>query len=330
MDTRLTWTFGDDDFLHATGELVPLSPTFSVGDRPQYRLFFDNLNSRFAGRENLTHLVLYKKMPGFIENLTTEAALVLRFDIAELAANTGNVNTALYDSGSYIRVFYQTGGDARRRASRRVFFPLDTDRFRLGYLYDISWGGTAASINQSIFPRIQGASPGLKVQYDSREVLRLRRLQDGDDRPARAGAQPRRRERRRDRARRRDELRLPRRRGRRPARQPPLRRRRRLLPAGQVRPPGRARQARLHVRRLGRVVVPPRTCRCRSRSTSSSTGTIRTAPLVLFTPEKYDPDQVAWSVSAEVDCAPAAPQGLRRRGRDEGSAGARAAPSRAS
>jgi len=47
-----------------------------------------------------------------------------------------------------------------------VFFPLDTDRFRLGYLYDLSWGGTAASINQSIFPRIQGAAPGAKVQLD--------------------------------------------------------------------------------------------------------------------------------------------------------------------
>src|SRR5690606_27638950 len=30
-----------------------------------------------------------------------------------------------------------------------------------------SWGGTAASINQSIFPRIQGSAPGLKVQYDA-------------------------------------------------------------------------------------------------------------------------------------------------------------------
>ena len=82
MDTRLTWTFGDDDFLHKTGELIPLSPTFGIGDRPQYRLFFDNLNSRFSGRENLTHLVMYKKMPAFIDKLTTEAALVLRFDLA--------------------------------------------------------------------------------------------------------------------------------------------------------------------------------------------------------------------------------------------------------
>ncbi len=166
MDTRLTWTFGDDDFLHKTGELIPLSPTFSVGERPQYRLFFDNLNSRFTGRENLTHLVMYKKLPSFIPKLTTEASLVLRFDLGALAANTGALNSALYDSGSYLRLFYQTG-KSDKEGIGAVFFPLDTDRMRLGYLYDISWGGTAASINQSIFPRLQGASPGLKIQYDS-------------------------------------------------------------------------------------------------------------------------------------------------------------------
>jgi hypothetical protein len=150
-----------------SGELIPLSPTFSIGDRAQYRMFFDNLNSRFAGRENLTHLVMYKKMPGFIEGLTTEAAAVLRFDLAALAANTGNLNQAIYDAGSYIRLFYKTGGtDAKPAGASATFFPLDTDRFRLGYLYDISWGGTAAAINQSIFPRIQGSSPGLKLQFD--------------------------------------------------------------------------------------------------------------------------------------------------------------------
>ncbi len=166
MDTRLTWTFGDDDFLHKTGELVPLSPTFGVGERPQYRLFFDNLNSRFSGRENITHLVMYKKLPAYIENLTTEAALVLRFDLAQLAANTGNLNSALYDTGSYLRLFYATGGNDGKNGLGLTFFPLDTDRFRLGYLYDLSWGGTAAAINQSIFPRLQGAAPGAKIQYD--------------------------------------------------------------------------------------------------------------------------------------------------------------------
>jgi hypothetical protein len=166
MDTRLSWTFGDDDILHPTGQLIPLSPSASIGDRPQYRLFFDNLNSRYNGRENLTHLVMYKKLPAFIPRLTTEAAVVLRFDLDALASQTGNLNAALYDAGSYIRLFYNTNDSKPKEGISATFFPLDTDRFRLGYLYDISWGGTNASINQSIFPSIVGSSPGLKVQYD--------------------------------------------------------------------------------------------------------------------------------------------------------------------
>jgi hypothetical protein len=176
MDTRLTFVFGDDDVTKANGEVFPLSPTANFGDRPQYRLFFDNLNSRFAGRENLTHLVLYRKMPGFIPDLDTEAAIVLRVDTGQLAARSNNVNSAFYDSGSYLRLFYKTGSyektdsrtgkvDKRRTGFDLVFFPLDTDRFRLGYLYDISWGGTAQSINQSIFPRLSGQAPGAKIQY---------------------------------------------------------------------------------------------------------------------------------------------------------------------
>jgi hypothetical protein len=167
MDTRLTWTFGDDDVTKKTGEAFPLSPNPSVGDRPQYRLFFDGLNSRFAGRENLSHLVLYKKLPGYIENLDTEAAMVLRVDLSQLATQTGNVNTAFYDSGSYLRIFYKTKdlAEGKKAGLDITLFPLDTDRFRLGYLYDLSWGGTAQFINQSIFPRIQGSAPGGKVQY---------------------------------------------------------------------------------------------------------------------------------------------------------------------
>jgi hypothetical protein len=167
MDTRLTWTFGTDDVLHPTGELIPLSQLSNIGDRPQYRLFFDSLNSRYAGRENLTHLVLYKKMPGFIKHLTTEAAVVLRFDLDALAANTGNLNQALYDTGSYIRIFYETGGTALKpQGFSATFMPLDADRVRVGYLYDISWGGSASYINQSIFPSLQGSAPGAKFQYD--------------------------------------------------------------------------------------------------------------------------------------------------------------------
>jgi hypothetical protein len=72
----------------------------------------------------------------------------------------------MYDAGSYLRLFYHTaGGSEGKEGLGLTLWPLDTDRFRLGYLYDISWGGTNASINQSIFPRLQGSAPGAKLQY---------------------------------------------------------------------------------------------------------------------------------------------------------------------
>lgn len=167
MDTRLSWTFGDDDFLHKTGEAFPLSPNASTGDRPQYRLFFDSLNSRFSGRENVSHLVLYSRLPGFVDKMDTEAALVMRVNMTELASQSNNVNRVLEDAGTYLRVFYETGGDKKSpEGLGATFYPIDTDRFRLGYLYDITWGGTNARANQSIFPRLQGSAPGAKVQFD--------------------------------------------------------------------------------------------------------------------------------------------------------------------
>jgi hypothetical protein len=170
MDTRLTWVFGDDDILKQTGQAFPLSPNANIGERRQYRLFFDNLNSRFAGRENLTHLALYKKMPGFVDGLDTEASMIVRLDLGALASNTGNLNRAFYDSGSYIRAFYHTQkhDDPKKVEGVGVtLWPIDADRFRLGYLYDISWGGSAVDINQSIFPRLVGPSPGAKFSYDT-------------------------------------------------------------------------------------------------------------------------------------------------------------------
>lgn len=169
MDTRITWVFGDDDVLHQTGQAFPLSPNVSLGDRRQYRLFFDNLNSRFAGRENLTHLALYKKMPGFIKNLDTEASLLMRIDMASLASGSGNVNRAFYDAGTYIRAFFHTDKHEDPKKVEGLgltLWAIDADRFRLGYLYEISWGGSAADINQSIFPRIQGAAPGAKLSFE--------------------------------------------------------------------------------------------------------------------------------------------------------------------
>lgn len=160
VDTRITWTFGDDDVLADTGQRVPVSPLPRIGDRPQYQLFFDALNSRFAGRENLTHLVLYARAPGFIPRIQTEASLVLRVDLGQLTTGSGNLNQAFYDAGTFLRVAYALNPGRPRDALSFTFFPFDTDRFRLGYLWDLSWGGS------SVFPRRVGASPGVRVQVD--------------------------------------------------------------------------------------------------------------------------------------------------------------------
>ncbi|MDP3275256.1 MAG: hypothetical protein Q8Q09_08690 [Deltaproteobacteria bacterium] len=161
LDTRLTWTFGDDDVLQATGQRVPISGLPAIGDRSQYQLFFDALNSRFAGRENLTHLVMYARAPGFIPRVITEASLVLRFDLGQLATNSGNLTQALYDAGTYLRLLYQTNLSRPTDGLSVTFFPFDTDRFRVGYLWDLSWGGN------DIFPRRVGGAPGVRFAYDS-------------------------------------------------------------------------------------------------------------------------------------------------------------------
>lgn len=160
VDTRITWTFGDDDVLTDTGQRVPVSPLPRIGDRPQYQLFFDALNSRFAGRENLTHLVLYARAPGFIPRIQTEASLVLRVDLGQLTTGSGNLNQAFYDAGTFLRVAYALNPSRPRDSLSFTFFPFDTDRFRLGYLWDLSWGGN------SVFPRRVGASPGVRAQVD--------------------------------------------------------------------------------------------------------------------------------------------------------------------
>lgn len=153
MDTRITWAFGDDDFLAGAGEKVPDSPLPSITDREGYELFFDNLDSRYTGRENQTHLVMYKMMPGFITNLTTEAAVVLQFDIYEGGSDFG-------DDGTYIRLHYHTRSTGSDDGLSVVFFPFDTERLRLGTLWDITWGGGAIFTNKR-----RGWSPGAKIAF---------------------------------------------------------------------------------------------------------------------------------------------------------------------
>lgn len=154
LDTRLTFIFGDDNFLARAGETTPSSPDAGFGRRPGRIFFFDTLNSRFQGDETLTNLVLYKKFPGFIPGLTTEAAFVAQF---QLLGDPRNEKFA--DNGSYLRITYDfEGGEKKNKNLAITFFPFDAPQFRLGYHWDVSWGAG------EIFPRAVGTVPGMKIE----------------------------------------------------------------------------------------------------------------------------------------------------------------------
>jgi hypothetical protein len=158
VDTRVTFTLGDDNFLKGAGQQVPDSPRIGIGDREGYQLFFDNLNSRTTGRENEMHLVLYKKVEGVLPGLSTEAAATLRLNLEEMQASDPKLKNVLQDDSSYIRLAYAI--DAARKGTKNldlVLFPLSGDRFRVGYLYALTWGGT------NMFPRRSGPTPGFKL-----------------------------------------------------------------------------------------------------------------------------------------------------------------------
>lgn len=162
VDTRLTVTFGDDDVrghpppLSADGKLPIFGDYPGFGDRPGYQLFYDNLNTRYSGRETLTNLAIYRKLPGFWPRLTTEAALVVRLQIDHNQEH----QVTLADTGSYIRLHWALGSRPSDGLSL-VAFPFDSDRFRLGYLYRLSVGSNTE------YPRHGWiGAPGAKLQLD--------------------------------------------------------------------------------------------------------------------------------------------------------------------
>jgi hypothetical protein len=160
-DTRLSFSLSDDDFLAGPGDTRPNSPSIDFAARRANKLFFENLNRRDSGQETLTHVVVYRHFPGYFKGIDTEAALVMRFD---LFANdeTGKRGQSFYDDGTYIKLgWYPTGTVASKEPNLTLtMFPFDTNRFKLGYLYDITWGGP------QIFPAKDVTAPGAKLQFN--------------------------------------------------------------------------------------------------------------------------------------------------------------------
>lgn len=154
VDTRLSFVFADDNVLAKSGETTPNSPNAGFGAGNQNTQFYDNFNTRFSGFETLSNVVLYTNAPSFFEGLTTEAA----FTILVLERPSGGID--LRDNSSYIRLAYRFPGWGEKESLSLTGFPVSADRFRLGYAYRISWGGSGVFTNRAFADGV----PGVKLQ----------------------------------------------------------------------------------------------------------------------------------------------------------------------
>lgn len=156
MDTRLAFTLTHENVLAKPGETIPSAPGWRFGVPNSLGvLFFDNYDTRFSGFETLNHAVAYRSFNK--GHLQAEGAFVLR--IQELS----ETNIALADAGTYIVV--SNWKDPTHKDPTRISltaFPVSSDRFRLGYSYRLSWGGSPE------YRRSRSSTPGVKLQYDTK------------------------------------------------------------------------------------------------------------------------------------------------------------------
>ncbi len=161
VDTRVTLLFADDNVLADAGETTPNSPSARFGAANSgNNQFYDNFNTKYSGFESLTNLVLYKQAPAYFEGLTTEAALARTLLVARERPTAVLQSVVISDASSWIRLNYTPKSWNAKKGEGVSFtgFPLSADRFRLGYAYKISWGGSR------ICPSAGESVPGAKLQ----------------------------------------------------------------------------------------------------------------------------------------------------------------------
>ena len=173
MDTRLDFTFVNENVLVKPGDTIPNVPGWRFGQPiPALgTMFFDNYDTRYSGYETMSHVTVYKNYRR--DHLEVEGGLVMKLnDVSALNSSPGTsiVGTnpvVLTDDGSYILVSYwkdPTHADPTRVSF--TAFPNSADRFRLGYSYRLSWGGN--DVYQNTIGTTNSALPGAKLQLDGR------------------------------------------------------------------------------------------------------------------------------------------------------------------
>jgi hypothetical protein len=155
MDTRIAFTLTNENMLAKPGETIPNAPGWRFGTPNSLGvLFFDNYDTRYSGFETLSHATMYRDYQS--GHLEAEGAFVLR--INELT----ETNIGLSDDGTYLVI--SDWKDPTHKDPTRISltaFPVSSDRFRLGYSYRLSWGGTPE------YRRSNTSTPGAKLQYDT-------------------------------------------------------------------------------------------------------------------------------------------------------------------
>ena len=148
-ETTLTFSFADDNVLRDPGETRRNSPDAYFGQQAISSL--DRIEDS-AYRQTQSRLVLSKKLD--TGDFYPEGSLRMRF-------GPGSYGDYVFaDDGTYLKLNYVPSPSL---AGALTFYPIDSDKFRLGYHYDITWGGT------NVFPKNfrRGLVPGVKLSVDS-------------------------------------------------------------------------------------------------------------------------------------------------------------------
>lgn len=163
VNTVVTFAISNINVFAGPGERTSQTSGYRIGNDDNFPLFLSNVDTRYSGYESLSRLVIYKKLPAFWERWETEAALA-----ALVLADTESGRFNFFDSGTYLRVIRKLGDGAEHEVGSfdLTAWPVSADRFRLGYTYILSWGGTA------IFPGklqsssiTEGAVPGVRLRW---------------------------------------------------------------------------------------------------------------------------------------------------------------------
>jgi hypothetical protein len=120
------------------------------------RTFFENYETRSNDDISRASLVLYRKDKGNWPGWWTEAAFVLRYT-PYLDPDQTDPGTQIEDDGSYVRIIRELGSEDHTLSL--TGYAVDSGRFRLGYSYDLTWGG------REIHSFTTGAAPGVRLQW---------------------------------------------------------------------------------------------------------------------------------------------------------------------